>query len=65
MINTIKNIILLAMFSLADCASTLPVQGIFFKASRDQFHGEITGYLDRTGILSVTSISGKKCFGEF
>ncbi len=57
-------IILLTAFSLVGCVSTIPMQGMF-KDSRDQFSGVVTNRLNRTGSLSVVSLSGKKCFSEF
>ena len=51
-------------FVLAGCSLTLPVDGSL-RRSADLFLGEATGYSDKTGILSVTTLSGKKCTGDF
>lgn len=56
--------IVLAVFFTTGCSMTLPVDGKL-RRSDDRFLGEATGYLDRTGILAVTTLSGKKCSGEF
>lgn len=54
----------IAALALSACSLTLPVDGKF-RHSDDRFIGEATGYMDRTGVLSVTTLSGKKCFGDF
>ena len=61
-----KRIIFLISISviISGCSMTLPLDGKL-QGSNDRFLGEATGYMDRTGILSATTTSGKKCTGDF
>lgn len=61
-----KKLIILAFATiiLSACSVTLPVDGKLLR-SNDRFLGEATGYMDRTGIMLVTSLNGKKCTGSF
>ena len=48
---------------LGGCSLTLPVDGRIGEG--DRFLGEATGYLDRTGTMSVTTVNGLHCSGAF
>jgi S1-C subfamily serine protease len=43
---------------------TLPVSG-YLGNSKEEFLGRATGYVTRTGVLNITTISGVKCEGDF
>ena len=43
---------------------TLPVSG-YLGESKEEFLGQATGYVTRTGNLNITTISGIKCEGDF
>lgn len=49
---------------LAACSLTLPVHGQF-ESGDETFTGTATGYLDRSGDLTVTSTKGLMCTGTF
>lgn len=51
-------------FALTGCSMTLPVQGQM-ETGEETFIGTATGYLDRSGVLEVTSNKGLKCSGDF
>ena len=48
----------------AACSMTLPVSGEF-KDGSESFLGEATGYMDGSGKLSVVSVKGARCSGDF
>jgi S1-C subfamily serine protease len=56
------------VFSLSTVFSsgcmTLPVSG-YLGNSKEEFLGRATGYVTRTGVLNITTISGVKCEGDF
>lgn len=49
---------------LQACSITLPVQGRV-QNSTETFTGTATGYLDRSGLLQITSTTGTVCKGDF
>jgi hypothetical protein len=51
-------------FLLGACSLTLPVKGQF-EDGTETFSGTATGYMDRSGTLSVTSSRGLTCSGDF
>lgn len=54
----------LAFVALAGCSVTAGVEGQFADGS-EQFSGTATGYLDRSGDLTITTNSGITCTGNF
>ena len=54
---------LLISFFCSGCMS-LPVSG-YLGNSKEEFLGNATGYITSTGNLSITTISGVKCEGDF
>lgn len=54
-----------AILGLASgCSLTLPVRGAT-EAGDETFSGTATGYLDRSGTLTIQSDKGTSCTGEF
>jgi hypothetical protein len=49
---------------LSACSMTLPVQGQL-QARNETFKGTATGYMNRSGVLTVTSSAGATCSGSF
>ena len=49
---------------LAGCGMTLPVQGQL-ESGKETFTGSATGYLDRSGDLTIVSSGGTTCTGDF
>lgn len=54
----------LAASVLSACSLTLPVQGQT-QHSRETFTGTATGYLDRSGVISIANNKGTTCDGNF
>ena len=50
--------------ALQGCSLTLPVKGVF-QNSTETFTGTATGYMNGTGVLTITSSSGTVCKGNF
>ncbi|SMF82113.1 hypothetical protein SAMN06265365_14230 [Tistlia consotensis] len=53
-----------ALVLLAACSLTLPVKGQL-ESGKETFTGTATGYMDRSGDLTVTTSSGTLCSGTF
>lgn len=53
-----------AMLLLSACSTTLPVDGRV-QQSNETFKGQATGYVDRTGVLSMLFNTGVACTGKF
>ena len=53
-----------AALLLSACSMTLPVEGRL-QQSNETFKGQATGYLDRTGVLSIVTNTGVACTGKF
>ena len=72
-IKKMKNIILKKVFFLfttlililnTACSLTVPVRGSV-QNTDEAFTGTATGYLDRSGVLTITSNKGTTCTGNF
>src|SRR5689334_17646589 len=52
------------LLTLSGCSMTLPVRGQV-QNSDETFSGKATGYMDRSGDLTIVSNKGVKCSGDF
>ena len=59
----IVSLIVVAL-SLAGCSMTLPVRGTV-QGSPETFTGTATGYMDRSGDLTIVTTTGTTCQGNF
>ena len=61
-----RHVLTLAVLAigLSACSLTLPVRGQV-QNSDETFTGSATGYMDRSGNLSITSSKGTVCSGDF
>lgn len=46
------------------CSMTLPVEGTV-QGSDETFSGTATGYIDRSGVLTIVTSEGATCEGDF